>query len=57
VWLRCRLNSSVQPSAPLQAMLDRLDADFSTVAEDRRLEPDLRLLLERIQSHAWNLYE
>jgi histidine ammonia-lyase len=26
------------------------------VEEDRRLEPDLRLLLARIRSKAWTLY-
>jgi histidine ammonia-lyase len=57
VWLRCRHNSSVLPAAPLQTMLDRLDTDFTAIVEDRRLEPDLRLLLERIQARAWSLYE
>lgn len=56
-WLRCRLNSSALPSAPLRAMLHALGADIAVIEEDRRLEPDLRLLVERIHRRAWKLYE
>jgi histidine ammonia-lyase len=56
VWLRCRLNPAVLPSAALMAMLEELGADIAPVKEDRRLEPELRVLLERIRSQAWNLY-
>jgi histidine ammonia-lyase len=56
VWLRCRMNPAVQPDAPLQQMLDMLSDDVAAVEEDRRLEPDLRLLLERIRSQSWELY-
>jgi histidine ammonia-lyase len=56
-WLRCRVNASAAPSAPLRDMLDALGADIAVIEEDRRLEPDLRLLLERIRSRAWKLYE
>jgi histidine ammonia-lyase len=38
-------------------MLDALSADIAVVREDRRLEPDLRLFLERIRKRAWKLYE
>jgi histidine ammonia-lyase len=38
-------------------MLDALGADVAVVEEDRRLEPDLRLLLERMRARAWKLYE
>jgi len=38
-------------------MLDALSADVAVVEEDRRLEPDLRLLLERMRARAWKLYE
>jgi len=38
-------------------MLDTLGADVAVIEEDRRLEPDLRLLLERIRGRAWKLYE
>jgi len=57
VWLRCRLSSAVSPSPALQAMTDALSADIAVIEEDRRLEPDLRLLLERIRGRAWKLYE
>jgi histidine ammonia-lyase len=57
VWLRCRLNPSAAPQATLQHMLDALAADIDVIEEDRRLEPDLRLLLERIRGRAWKLYE
>ncbi|HEX6768850.1 MAG TPA: aromatic amino acid ammonia-lyase [Candidatus Binatia bacterium] len=57
VWLRCRFNVSALPSAVLQRMIDALAADIAVIEEDRRLEPNLRLLLERIRSRAWKLYE
>jgi histidine ammonia-lyase len=57
VWLRCRLNRSVAPEATLKNMMDALGADIAEIEEDRRLEPDLRLLLERIRDRAWKLYE
>jgi histidine ammonia-lyase len=56
-WLRCRLHRSAAPSLALKKMLDGLGADVAVVDEDRRLEPDLRLLLERIRGRAWTLYE
>ena len=57
VWLRCRLNRSPPPGTTLKNMMDALGADISVIEEDRRLEPDLRLLLERIRSRSWKLYE
>jgi len=56
-WWRIRLNPSRNPGAPLRMMLDALGADVAVVEEDRRLEPDLRLLLERMRARAWKLYE
>jgi histidine ammonia-lyase len=56
MWLRCQLNPAVQPSPALAAMLERLGADIAPVREDRRLEPELRLLLERMRAQAWDLY-
>jgi histidine ammonia-lyase len=56
-WWRARLNPSRTPGAPLREMLDALGADVTVVEEDRRLEPDLRLLLERMRARAWKLYE
>ena len=56
VWLRCRENPGAQPQAALSAMMRELGADIAPVEEDRRLEPDLRLLLERIRKQHWELY-
>jgi histidine ammonia-lyase len=56
VWLRCRVNPAVAPQAALTTMMAALAADVAVVEEDRRLEPDLRLLLERIRSQHWELY-
>jgi histidine ammonia-lyase len=55
--LRLGINPSLILSAPLQEMLQALAADVPVVEEDRRLEPDLRLLLERIRARRWKLYE
>lgn len=56
VYLRCRVNPAVAPDVPLQQMMAALGTDVAVIAEDRRLEPDLRVLLERIRSQAWELY-
>jgi histidine ammonia-lyase len=56
VWLRCQVSPELQPQAALAAMQEALGADIKPVEEDRRLEPDLRLLLERIRAKAWKLY-
>ena len=55
--LRLRLNPTAALSTSLQDMIDLLSADIAMVEEDRALEPDLRLLLERIRARAWKLYE
>ncbi len=57
VWLRLRVTPDVLPQTALTQMMEALGADIAVVQEDRRLEPDLRLLLERIRSQAWKLYE
>ena len=56
VWLRCQASPELRPHAALAAMQEALAADIKAVEEDRRLEPDLRLLLERIRAKSWNLY-
>lgn len=56
VWLRMQASPELQPHAALAAMQDALAADIKPVEEDRRLEPDLRVLLQRIRSQAWELY-
>jgi histidine ammonia-lyase len=57
VWLRRRLTPSLILQAAPQRMLHDLENDIAAIEEDRRLEPDLRLLMERIHSRAWKLYE
>jgi histidine ammonia-lyase len=57
VWLRRRRNPSLGLQAAPQTMLDDLAQEVAVIEEDRRLEPDLRLLLERIRGRAWSLYE
>jgi histidine ammonia-lyase len=55
--LRQRVNPAVAPEAPLQAMVESIASDVRLIEEDRRLEPDLRVMLERIRARAWTLYE
>ena len=57
VWLRCRLESASRLQPPLVSMVGALAADISVIEEDRRLDADLRLLLQRIAGRAWKLYE
>jgi histidine ammonia-lyase len=57
VWLRLRLTPDVLPHAALTQMMEQLGADIAVVDEDRRMDPELRLLLERIRSKAWKLYD
>jgi histidine ammonia-lyase len=56
VWLRCRATPGLHPPAALAAMQEVLGGDIAPVEEDRRLEPDLRVLLGRIRAQAWELY-
>jgi histidine ammonia-lyase len=56
VWLRCRLEPERVLPAPLAQMLDQLGQDIAPVREDRRLDGDLRLLLERMREQHWQLY-
>jgi len=56
VWLRCQATPDVLPQAALAAMQEALGLDVAPVVEDRRLEPDLRVLIGRIRDQAWSLY-
>ena len=56
VWLRCRTSPEHAVPGAVAAMADVLGKDVAPVDEDRRLEPELRLLLERIRGKAWSLY-
>jgi histidine ammonia-lyase len=55
VTLRCRVQQAA-PHAPLAEMMQALECDIELIAEDRRLEPELRVLIERIRAQAWKLY-
>ncbi|WP_454256350.1 HAL/PAL/TAL family ammonia-lyase [Pseudomonas sp. Marseille-Q8238] len=55
VWLRLRDGKRDLP-APLASMHDQLATDFPPLIEDRGLEGELRLCLERIRAQAWRLY-
>jgi len=56
VWLRCRLEPERVLPAPLAEMLAQLGQDIAPVREDRRLDGDLRLLLEQMRAQIWRLY-
>jgi histidine ammonia-lyase len=56
VALRCRVQAGAAPHVPLADMMQALSGDIELIAEDRRLEPELRVLLERIRAQAWDLY-
>ena len=55
--LRMKTNPSLKPEPAIALMYQALSEDIEEVVEDRRLEPDLRLLLERIRNRAWRCYE
>ncbi|MFS2214803.1 histidine ammonia-lyase [Massilia cellulosiltytica] len=56
VWLRRRVDPAKTLPAPLARMVDLLGQDIVPVTEDRRLDPELHLLLGRIRDQAWSLY-
>jgi histidine ammonia-lyase len=56
VWLRCRVSPEREAPPGVARMLAALAADLAPIEEDRRLDPELRLLLERIRGQAWRLY-
>ena len=55
VWLRQRAEATHLPSA-LANMHTQLGEDFPPVIEDRALEGELRLCLQRIRAQHWSLY-
>ncbi|MET3107104.1 histidine ammonia-lyase [Oxalobacteraceae bacterium GrIS 2.11] len=57
VELRCRGNPETPLQQSLQLMQQLLCEDIPPIIEDRRLEPDLRLLLDRIRQQYWVLYD
>jgi len=55
VWLRQRAETTVLPAA-LAEMHGQLGEDFPPLIEDRALEGELRLCLQRIRAQHWSLY-
>jgi histidine ammonia-lyase len=55
IWLRTR-EGAIHLPAPLLGLHQSLLKDFAPVEEDRALEPELRLCLDRIRSQHWTLY-
>lgn len=60
VWLRSDMQPDVAledlPNGQLADMHAALCRDIAPITEDRMLEPDLRLLMSRIQDQTWALY-
>jgi histidine ammonia-lyase len=56
VWLRCRVNEAAVVPPALAAMMTALETDIAAVTEDRRLDPELKLLIKRIGDQSWDLY-
>jgi histidine ammonia-lyase len=55
VWLRQRDEGAVLPK-PLAQMHKKIAEDFPPLIEDRALEDELRLCLQRIRTQHWSLY-
>ncbi|AEF20442.1 HAL/PAL/TAL family ammonia-lyase [Pseudomonas fulva] len=55
VWLRQRAEATALPAA-LTEMHGQLGEDFPPLIEDRTLEGELRLCLQRIRAQHWSLY-
>ena len=56
VWLRGKEAGARPLPAPLGGMHEQLAKDFPPLIEDRALEGELRLCLERIRARHWGLY-
>ena len=56
VWLRQRQPAARALPAPIAVMHEALGADFPPLIEDRALEGELRLCLQRIRAQHWGLY-
>jgi histidine ammonia-lyase len=56
VELRHRMQLDAPLHDRLEQMTQLLSADIAIIEEDRRLEPELRVLLQRMRDQAWDLY-
>ena len=57
VALRLEASPLSTPQPSLVQMFDALSSEIAYIDEDRRLDTDLRVLLERIQKRVWELYD
>lgn len=57
VSLRMKINPEMQPEPSVKYMLDQLSLNIDEIVEDRRLEPDLRVLLDQLRNRSWKCYE
>ena len=56
IWLRMKVNPAAQLKSSLEEMFGSLKDMIGVIEEDRRLEPDLLLILGHIRACAWKLY-
>ena len=56
IMLRLRLNPDIKLRKKIQSLYESLCNDIKAIEEDRRLEPDLRRLIERIHNKSWDCY-
>ncbi|NHZ42853.1 HAL/PAL/TAL family ammonia-lyase [Massilia aquatica] len=56
MWLRLRVNPEHRAPQALMEMMEKIGLDVAPVVEDRRLEPELRVLIARLREQAWSLY-
>jgi histidine ammonia-lyase len=57
VWLRSGLPGAPSLPPALREMHDTLATEIEVVEADRRLEPELRLLIDGVRNRAWKLYD
>jgi len=55
VWLRCRMAPGTPAPGPLAAMAAQLGEEVTPVIGDRRLDTELRVLLDRLRARHWQL--
>lgn len=56
VWLRQQSNPELALSPSVTQMMQALETQIAPIQEDRRLDPELRELLESMRSQNWQLY-
>lgn len=56
VWLRQKANPEISLSEPISTMMGILEKQIPSIQEDRRLDPELRKLLDSLRQQEWPLY-